>query len=199
MPWEKQFDVDETLAKAGEAFWAQGYEATSMHDLLNAMGIQKGSFYSTYGSKHEAYLKALEQYAGARNGELKDLVRDLEPIAALERFFDLIAEDCLGPTGYRGCMVINCALERAYDDPEAQAVVQRALASNERLLRELIQAGQQIGEIDTAVDAAATAKAMMAIVMGMRVYSRSGADPDSVRILADQALRLIGSTRQVVE
>ena len=62
MPWEKQFDVDAALERAGEAFWANGYEATSVRDLLNTMGIQKGSFYDTYGSKKTAYLMALRQY-----------------------------------------------------------------------------------------------------------------------------------------
>ena len=62
MPWEKQFDVDVALERAGEAFWSHGYETTTMRDLLSAMGIHKGSFYDTYGSKKKVYLVALDQY-----------------------------------------------------------------------------------------------------------------------------------------
>ncbi|MEM7351887.1 MAG: TetR/AcrR family transcriptional regulator [Acidobacteriota bacterium] len=197
MPWEKQFDVDETLEKAGQAFWSQGYEATSMQDLLAAMGIRKGSFYATYGSKHEAYLRSLKQYSEARMGELGDLVRGLGPVEALRAHFEAIYEDCVSPAGHRGCMVINCALELAHDDPEAQALVQSAIARHEGLLRHLIAAGQTAGDIDTTLDASATAKTMMALVMGMRVYSRSGADVDAVRTLADQAVALVEPAPEV--
>ncbi len=47
MPWEKQFDTDEALAKAMHAFWARGYEATSMQDLVDCMGVNRGSLYAT--------------------------------------------------------------------------------------------------------------------------------------------------------
>ena len=44
MPWEKTFDIDDAIARATEVFWAKGYEATSLADLLQAIGINKGSF-----------------------------------------------------------------------------------------------------------------------------------------------------------
>ena len=191
MPWEKQFDIEATLEKAGEAFWARGYEATSLRDLLEAMGIQKGSFYNTYGSKHEIYLKALEQYTNARLEEFKTLTSERGALESLKVLFDALVEDCLSPTGHRGCMVINCALEVAHEDEEARAIVQRSIGRHEGLMRDLIEAGQQAGEIGLHLDAAATAKAMMAIVMGMRVYSRSGSDPSAVHVLAEQAMALV--------
>ena len=191
MPWEKQFDVDETLEKAGQAFWSRGYEATSMRDLLDAMGIQKGSFYNTYGSKHEVYLRSLEQYSNARLADFRQLTHGRTAVEALRALFEAIYEDCVSPTGHRGCMVINCALELAHDDAKAQAFVKQAIARHESLMGDLVRAGQEAGEIDRDLDPSATAKAMMSFVMGMRVYSRSGGDPEAVRILADQAIRLV--------
>ena len=54
-------------------------------------------------------------------------------------------------------------------------------------------AAQEGGEVSSDIDAAATAKAMFAIVVGMRVHSRAGAPKATLRTLADQALALIGS------
>jgi TetR/AcrR family transcriptional repressor of nem operon len=191
MPWEKNFDVDVALQKAGEAFWSHGYEATSMRDLLEAMGIQKGSFYDTYGSKREAYLRSLEQYADTRFAHFGHLVEGQGPKESLQALINAIYKECIGSAGHRGCMLINCALELAHSDTAAQRAVQRALEYHEQSYADLIRAAQAAGEIGADLDADATAKAMLAIVIGMRVISRAGTSRTTLRTLADQALELL--------
>jgi len=191
MPWEKNFDVNVALQRAGEAFWAHGYEATSMQDLLEAMGIRKGSFYDTYGSKREVYLRALEQYADSRFAHFGSLVEGQGPKESLKTLIEAIYEECIEHEGHRGCMVINCALELAHSDTAAQRAVQRAFEHHEQSYADLIRAAQAAGEVDGELDADATAKAMLAVVVGMRVFSRSGTSRATLRTLADQALELI--------
>ena len=62
MPWEKQFNKDEALDKAMQAFWMHGYEATSMQDIEVATGLRKQSLYRLFGDKHAMYLAALWSY-----------------------------------------------------------------------------------------------------------------------------------------
>lgn len=191
MPWQKNFDVDDALRKAGERFWSQGYEATSMCDLLDAMGIQKGSFYDTYGSKREVYLRSLEQYGQERFEFFSGVVEGLAPKASLYALIELVYEECIGPVGHRGCMLINCALELAHCDTGALRVVQSGFEAHEQSFQDLIEAGQAAGEIDGALDAAATAKSMLALIVGMRVFSRAGTSKAGLRTLANQALALL--------
>ena len=188
MPWEKQFDVDVALERAGDAFWSRGYEATSMCELLDAMGIQKGSFYATYGSKRSVYLRSLEQYADRRFAEFQQISADLTPLKALKKLLRAIYEECVGPDGHRGCMMINCGLELAHEDEEVRDVVQSSLSLHERLLERVIKDGQDQGEIAEHLDARRTAKTMLAIVIGMRVYARSGAPKAAVKVLYEQTL-----------
>ncbi len=61
----KEFDPDAALQSALELFWRRGYEATSMADLVEALGIGRASIYATFGNKHDLYLKALERYASS--------------------------------------------------------------------------------------------------------------------------------------
>jgi len=93
MPWEKQFDIETALEKAGETFWTNGYQATSMRDLMNVMGIQKGSFYDTYGSKKEAYLMALDQYINTHCADFRARVEQHPPKRALEIHLNDVFEE----------------------------------------------------------------------------------------------------------
>jgi TetR/AcrR family transcriptional repressor of nem operon len=45
-----------------QLFWEKGYEATSVQDLVEGMGINRFSLYDTFGSKHDLFLKALDRY-----------------------------------------------------------------------------------------------------------------------------------------
>ena len=192
MPWEKNFDVDVALQKAGETFWSRGYEATSVRDLLAAMGIQKGSFYATYGSKRDAYLRALDQYIDARSTLDGTAHGESSPRHALELHLEDVLAECVGPDGRLGCMAVNCALELALVDDHAQKAVLRAFSKHEDFILEQILAAQAEGEVSSEIDAEAAAKAIFAIVIAMRVQARAGASKTSLRTLAEQASALLG-------
>ena len=71
MARSKEFDVDEVLLKAMHLFWDQGYENTSMQDLVKGMGIHKRSLYDTFGDKHTLFMKVLDRYAGSLAGHME--------------------------------------------------------------------------------------------------------------------------------
>ena len=67
----KEFDRREALEKAMEAFWAKGYEGTSVSDLLEAMGIHRGSMYDTFGDKRSLFLEAASPITGSAGWRAK--------------------------------------------------------------------------------------------------------------------------------
>lgn len=93
---------------AMEIFWRRGYLATNLPDLLQAMGLTRGSFYKAFGDKEAAYLVALDRY--------DTLVVD-KTVEMLTRCEGADAADCLGllfsgsadPT--RGCLICNAMVE----------------------------------------------------------------------------------------
>lgn len=191
MPRHKNFDVDAALEKAAEVFWDKGYDATSMTDLLAAMGIQKGSFYDTYGSKRDAYLRALEDYSNRQFAALLDSIAGKGPRESIEFAIQAALADCSSPKGHRGCMVLNCALELAHTDTGAQRIVRQSFSTFEEGYETLIRAAQAAGEVSQDLDASATAKAILALLMGMRVHVRAGAPRSTLEVLAGQALGLL--------
>ena len=64
----KEFDPETAAQEAMEAFWERGYAATSVNDLLEEMGLNRGSLYGTFGDKKQLFLAALEKYAKCASG-----------------------------------------------------------------------------------------------------------------------------------
>ena len=62
MPRPKEFNPDDAVEKAMQVFLHKGYEATSMEDLLEAMDLNRGSLYDTFGDKRQLFLKVIDRY-----------------------------------------------------------------------------------------------------------------------------------------
>ena len=60
----REFDEGAVL-DAAACFWKQGYEATSVRDLVAQTGITAASLYNAFGDKRALYQKALDHYVEA--------------------------------------------------------------------------------------------------------------------------------------
>jgi TetR/AcrR family transcriptional repressor of nem operon len=191
MPWEKQFDEAEVLDKATRAFWAGGYDGTPMADLLEQMGIQKGSFYATFGSKHAVYLDVLKRYVDERYGGAGAMAAADSPLAELEKHFRWIAADALSNDGPLGCLVANAAVELAPKDAAVKAFVHDTFDNHIRLYRTVLDAAKTKGQLPAGFDSLGVARALLALVLGIRVLARAGLGRAVIHAVRDQALALV--------
>lgn len=193
MPWEKNFDVAQVRVRAMETLWTRGYDATSMQDLLNSMGIHRGSFYDTFRSKRQVLLDALKQYDATKRRAVFEAARsDRSPKESIRWIFHTLAAEATGATGRRGCFLVNCALELAPRDTEVAAIIKRSFAEIEAFFRTAIEDGKKLREIPRGVEACATSRALLGMLLGIRVLSRSGAPKAAMDAVAKQAIALLG-------
>lgn len=191
MPWEKQFDRDEALGNAIEAFWAGGYETTSMEQLLRQMGIQKGSFYATFGSKHEVLIEALQRYIADWFQTMHEEARKTPPLEALERHFQMIFESAGSTKGRWGCFLVNTGVELASRDKEVAKVVHKTFATQTTFYQELLQACQDDGKLRKGFDCRRAAEVLFGLVLGMRMLAKAGSPRESIRPLYEHALSIV--------
>jgi len=191
MPWEKQFDVDDTLRKAMEAFWAKGYEATSMQDLVHAMEINPGSIYSTYGNKRALFIQALGRYRRVFRGWFKAYADENSPRGAILAVFERITNDALEKPNYHGCLLVNTALELAPHDKEIGHLVAEGLKETENFFCKMIQDGQAVDEIRKNVDPLKTAYVLVGLLMGLRVLSRGRPERRVLKAITEEAQRVL--------
>ena len=191
MPGTKQFDVDEALDRAMTAFWEHGYEATSMSKLLDRMGIQKGSFYATFASKHDVYADAMQRYVNQRFAEFEAVLSGLDGRAAIEKMFAMIESECSEKGKSRGCMIVNAALELAPTDERVGDVVRRTFSNHEKWLSRLVEQGQAEGRITKNETPRELGKTLFGMIIAMRVYSRAGMPNSYAAAIRKQAIKLL--------
>jgi TetR/AcrR family transcriptional regulator, transcriptional repressor for nem operon len=192
VPWEKQFDVEEVLDKAMQVFWNRGYEATSMQDLVNRTGINRGSLYATFRDKHSLFLAALLRYAETiHHRRLVHLECAYGPREAIRQaFLAFIPQGA--EEGNRGCFLTNTALELAAHDPEAGRIVARAQKQTEAWFARLIRKGKAAGEIPPHVQPTEAASALLASLIGLSVLVRSRPERALVQSVVDHNIQRLG-------
>jgi TetR/AcrR family transcriptional repressor of nem operon len=114
MPRPKSFDVDDVLDRAVDLFWMNGYAATSMEDLVKHLGINRGSLYSTFGSKQELYERALERYLESGRVRFAEMVTN--PSIPLREVVKALLNSSADKRDHRGCLLVNTTMERNATD-----------------------------------------------------------------------------------
>jgi TetR/AcrR family transcriptional repressor of nem operon len=188
MPWEKQFNTDDVLIKAMNAFWAQGYESTSMQDLVSCMGINRGSLYATFGDKRGLFIQALRRYDETHRAATVATLRKLEsPRQAIMAVFAGAIAAAVDQGSRDGCLLINTALELSPHDEEISAFVGSCLTDMENFFRDMIENAVAQDEISPDIDPVETARGLLSLLVGLRVLARSRPEEALLRSIENQA------------
>lgn len=189
MPWEKQFNRQEALDTALQAFWSRGYEPTSMQDLVDCTGVNRGSLYATFGDKRTLFLEALNAYDQGRRKMLAAFEARHTPREAIRQVFLAFTTEISERGGNRGCFLTNTALELAAHDAEIRRIVSNAQEDVEAFFSRMIKTGKAKGNIPGHVKPAETARGLLASLLGVLVLTRSRPDRKLLQGIVDDALR----------
>lgn len=185
MPRPRAFDETTALSAATDAFWRQGYAATSVRELGEAMGLGPASLYNAFGDKQALFGRCLDRYL--REGLCARLARmeaELPPRAAIETFLqDILARSLADP---RGCLLVNSALEGGPGEVLAEWV-----ASLEGFFLRNLRAGAAAGTLRLNCAPEDAARTLLGTVMALRVLGRAGAPEDTLRGALRGALSLL--------
>jgi len=188
------FDRETVLARAAETFWRLGYEGASIVDLTTAMGITAQSLYAAFDSKAGLYQAALGWYADGATFTQQAL-DEPDAIATLSALLAAEARRFADPATPPGCMistaVLGCAVE---NDPVAARVSAMREATIARVCGRLERA-QREGELRPDADPAALARFVGAILQGMSVQARDGADERQLGTVASIASSTLAQAR----
>ena len=188
-PRKKQFDPDEVLEKAMLLFWRQGYEATSVQDLVDHMGINRFSLYDTFGDKHRLFLRAVHRYSelvlARRIAAIEAEPDGLKAIRVLANY---------GSTGQgaKGCLATHSIVERALDDPDLARETEALFGRLEKAFVGALERASAAGDIEAGRDLEALARLLVTLNHGFGVLTKTRPDPQVYRQVLESTLSAIG-------
>jgi TetR/AcrR family transcriptional regulator, transcriptional repressor for nem operon len=183
----REFDRDEALDRAMQVFWARGYERTSVSDLTESMGIQRGSLYAAFGDKHHLFLEALDRYEERFYQLTLERLRAGTPREGIRKVFFQVLSDCACDGGSRGCFITNTAVALAGDDPEIASRVR----ANVSRLEDAFEAALARSNESSRRDPRALARFLTNSLQGLRVLSKCCVDQDVLHDAVEVTLSVL--------
>ena len=183
----REFDTDVALAAALRVFWTKGYEAASLNDLTDAMGVTRPSLYAAFGNKEALFKSALDLY---EREKLAYVDRALQAETAkgvatkmLHGAIDTITEgEC------RGCMGVIASVICQSVEPSIMADINRRGEASHRALVARMQRAIDDGDFPVPTDAEVITRYLKTVLQGMSVQAQSGVSPLELRQVADATL-----------
>ena len=188
----KQFDRHVALDQAMELFWARGYHATSIQDLVDRLGVNRQSLYDTFGGKDELFQAVLERYRELQGVPLRRSLEREGPVGeVLREFFDAAIANLMKNDG-KGCLMANTTTELALHDEGIFKVCSGNIRQLEAAFSGLLARAQQNGEIDKDRCVVQLARFLVNTMNGLAVTAKATRDRKMLKDAIEVALSAVG-------
>src|SRR5690554_4740067 len=167
----RKFDIDEAIATAQRLFHSRGYEAVSVSDLTDALGISPPSFYSAFQSKASLYERVINRYAEHGAIPLADILRPDRPVAeCVTVMLEEAARRYAADPAATGCTVLEGCRG---NDEEARVLASKAYLAAIEVVRTYI-AARHPPEADQLTEYIST------VMIGLSAQARAGKGVDTL-------------------
>ncbi|WP_299737390.1 TetR/AcrR family transcriptional regulator [uncultured Roseobacter sp.] len=170
----REFDTDDAIRKATAVFWEKGYLDASLPDLLEGMGLTRGSLYKAFKDKKNLFLLVLAHYDDEAVGAAKARLTNASVSDGRDRivslFAALYAAVAAGDT--RGCLLCSAAAGFEMSDPDIAAAVEKGMSG----IREGLETALRASPVHAGLPEAeqrALANVLLTQYIGLRVLARS--------------------------
>jgi AcrR family transcriptional regulator len=186
----REFDPDQALAAALAIFWRRGYEAASLTELTEAMGITRPSLYACFGNKEALFRKALDLY---ERDKLSYVQAALEAPTARDVAERLLCGALAMQTSTcdpKGCLGVIASLACGVEAESIRAEVLERRASSDAALIERFRRAKTEGDLPEAVDPEGLARYLGAVMQGLAVQASSGVAAADLARMVETTLSL---------
>ena len=177
----KQYDRNDLLMQAVELFRRQGYNGTSTAELAEALGINKKSMYSEFGSKEGLFDAALSYYnSNHLTWVLGALEKDNADLETIRKAFEGYASASEGAFRGLGCLLCNTAAERGSLPDKVLPHVDHYFERIHKAFQNALDNAREQNALKDTVEIHETANFLTTLMIGMSASIRAEAPPEQL-------------------
>lgn len=170
------------LERAAQLFSRQGYFGSSLSDIMQETGLEKGGIYNHFNSKEQLALEAFDYAFGLVQQRTREALSDkkhaIERLHAVLAVFERFVED---PPVVGGCPIMNTAIEADDAHPALRDRARGAMDNWRTTIHRIINKGIERGEVRSDVDADVVATLFITTLEGAIMLSRLYKDNTHMR------------------
>jgi AcrR family transcriptional regulator len=185
----RAFDETTVLDRAAEVFWQHGYEGASLSALTGAMGINRPSLYSTFGSKEELFERAFARYHEKTLATARAALARPRAADAIEAFLRASADGLTATAEHPpGCLSVQGGLTCSPENDRIAAILAAGRAETQAALEERLA---RADDLPPGTDHRALARFVAALSVGHAVQAATGATREDLHASVTVALRAL--------
>jgi AcrR family transcriptional regulator len=185
----REFCVDKALDAALEVFWRKGFEAASLTDLTDAMGINRPSLYGAFGNKEELFRKALDRYVSEKVKYLSEALAAPDAYGFAERMLMGAAAMMTDPSHPVGCLAIKGMATCSDHTGVVREELDKVKTNYEAAMLGRLTALRDAGEFPADTDLQGLMRYLTTVVQGMAIQASNGASCADLRQVGQTALK----------
>lgn len=192
MARHKEFNEEVVLEKAVQIFWKQGYEKTSMQDLVDYMGIHRRSIYDTFGDKRSLFIASLTYYETFVIETFTQIINNSPTVKkAVRDIFNYIIQAAESADFPAGCLLVNTAAELSLVDQDMKKMVTKIFRDAEVMFEHLLEEGRKTGELSEELDPQVTAQFLHTNLVGLRIIVKTDYSKEELESVLNLMLKVL--------
>ena len=183
---------DKIIRKAAAVFNQHGYSGTSLSELMEETGLEKGGIYRHFETKEDLAVAAFDYaWSEIKQRRLAILDEIPTPLGKLRGMIDNFAAKPSAVPG--GCALMNTAIDSDDGNPVLRAHAREALREWLGYLEGLVQQAIKEGEISSKASPESIASIIIATLEGSLMMSRLTSDRTAIAHAREHLNKMLDS------
>lgn len=186
----KVFDKERSLCLAKDIFWKNGYECSSIADLMRGLNSSAASIYAAFGSKEQLFYDVISYYDQHEGSFIELSLKEQSLLVSIESMFKRAIEIFTQENG-RGCLIQVCSMECSERNTKRVVWLKELRQLKHQKIKNRFIDAQLRGEIRADIQAEDWGEYYATLLQGIAIQARDGVSKAQLLMCAEQSILVL--------